>query len=179
MKALTTAAIVLGLVSSLLSGVARGALSWFPDDGCRTGLSADSYFYAGGPASGWSVVGGGSNNCHLETYTVTGAEQNFADWYMPINASYNGTYSDQAYISSAGPTPHTAQADYFMYANGHSGGITQAQVLDQAANQGGFCYIFGPNVAMNGSNGGFAEIVDQNTLGDGYLYVDLFCFTAQ
>ncbi len=33
--------------------------------------------------------------------------------------------------------------------------------------------------AMNGSNGGLAEVVDQNTLADGYIYVDLFCFTGQ
>lgn len=179
MRSLVAAAICLGLVSSVLSGIARGALSWNPDDGCRPGLSADSYFYAGGPPAYWSVVSGGWNNCHMETLTTTGALQNYAEWYLPISTSYVGTYSDRAYISSAGPAPHTSSATYLIWGQGHSGGVTQAQVLDQRANQGGFCYIFGPNTTMNGSNGGLVEIVDQNTLADGYIYVDLFCFAAQ
>jgi hypothetical protein len=161
MKALTAAAIVLGLVFSVLSGVARGALSWNPDDGCRPGASADGYFYAAGPEAYWKVLSGGWNNCHLETLTTTGAIQNYAEWYLPISTSYNGTYSNRAYVSSAGLPPYTTQAEYFMWANGHSGGIQQVQILDQSANQGGFCYIFGPNMTMNGSNGGLAEIEGQ------------------
>ncbi len=179
MRSLIAAAIVLGLVPSVLSGVAQAGLSWYPDDGCRTGVSADGYFYAAGPAAYWRIDSGGWNNCHLQTWTTTGGVTNYAEWYLPISSSYNGTYSNRAYVSSAGPLPYTTYAQYLMWANGHSGGVTQAPILDQSANRAGFCYIFAPNTTMNGSNGGLAEIVDQNTLADGYIYVDIFCFAAQ
>ena len=179
MRSLTAAAFAIGVAFAVFAGVARGGLNWTPDDGCRTGLSADGYFYAAGPEAYWVVTTGGWNNCHLATSTTTGPLSNYAEWYLPIDTSYNGTYNNRAYVSNAGPAPLTTEAEYLLWGNGHSGGVTQAQILDQSANQSGFCYIFGPNTTMNGSNGGLAEIVDQNTRADGYIYVDVFCFAAQ
>lgn len=53
--------------------------------------------------------------------------------------------------------------------------MTAAFVLDQNANRNGFCYQMGTTF-LSGSNGGMLDIVDQNTRGDGFIYVDLACF---
>lgn len=75
------------------------AHDWFPDDGCRPGLSADAFFYAAGPSAFWGVYQGGWNNCHLATSTTTGPLVNWADWYLPVSSSYEHTYNIQPYIA--------------------------------------------------------------------------------
>lgn len=170
-----TKALCLATLVVLIAPLQAFGHSWFPDDGCRPGLSADGYFYAGGPAQYWSVLSGGWNNCHLETATTANIEVNFAEWYLPIAGQYDhADYSVEAYISGAGGTK-TTKANYFGWANGHAGGVTFSVALNQRANQGGLCYIIG-NTTMNGSNGGLMEISDLNGLADGNIYVDIFCF---
>jgi hypothetical protein len=170
---LVTLALVLVLPLAVV-GTAR-AHNWYPDDGCRPGLSSDSYFWAAGPAANWGVYGGGWNGCHLETWTNTTGTVNWAEWYLPISTLYDHSYFLQPYVSSGGPQPYTSQAIYRAWCCGHDGGISFVGALDQNANQGSFCYTLGSRI-MYGSVGGLMDAVDYNSYGDGYLYVDLFCF---
>jgi hypothetical protein len=173
-------AIFLAIVcGAALVGVhsSASAHDWYPDDHCGTGLSPDRFFYAGGPAQFWYVTSGGWNNCHLETYTATSLI-NYAHWYLDILTTLNHTYALQAYVSSAGPRVKTTEAIYQLWCCGHSGGVSEVRVLNQRANQSGFCYWLSTRW-MSGSQGGFSEIIDRNTKQDGVIYVDLFCFRTQ
>lgn len=146
------------------------AHNWFPDDGCKPGLSDNGYFWAAGPASYWVVdTSSGWNGCHMRTRNTQSSIINWSEWYLPIDSNYNHNYSVQAYIQSS-RTDLTTNAHYRGWANGHSGGITANFYQNQNANRGGYCYILG-STQLNGSNGGLMDLIDLTGESFGTKYV--------
>lgn len=95
---------------------------------------------------------------------------------MPIDSNYNHYYSLNAYIQSS-RTDLTTNAHYRVWANGHAGGITGHRYLNQRANRYAYCYTLGSNT-LNGSNGGFADLIDATgePINSKFVVADLFCF---
>jgi hypothetical protein len=164
------------LIVALVLSVGARAATWLPDDGCRPGSSSDGYFAALGPAQYWNTSPGGWNACYMYTRSEAVQIVNWAEWYLPIDTTYDDTYSLQAAVYSGGyGTPHTTWATYRLWPAGHINGNQATYGLDQNTNQAGYCYIIGSH-SMRGSLGGLIDVIDYNGRGDNYVYVDQFCF---
>lgn len=150
--------------------------NWYVDDGCGTGLSDDGHFFTEGDGSGFQVRSGGANDCYL-TLIAWWPGTNYAEWYLPVNdPAYQGIYTSNAYLGVP-VAPKTTRARYQAWANGHCCGVTTKYFLNQAVNNGGFCYSLGNN---NYGNGGLVRLVDNTKKAEKdstvFIVIDEFCF---
>lgn len=155
------------------------AHNWTPDDGCGPGPSADSYFWAAGPASGWVTdTGSGVNGCHLRTRNSTSTRFNWAEWYLPIsNSNYNHNYSLGVSLYSYS-TDLTWYAHYTVWGYGHGGGVTDNKYLNQNGSRWGYCYSVGYSTVYGTPNGGLVDIEDKTgeSANSKWVAVDQFCY---
>lgn len=150
--------------------------NWYVDDGCKTGVSDDGYFYTAGDASGFQVRSGGANDCYM-TLIAWWPGTNYAEWYLPVNdPAYQGLYTSNAYIG-VGVSPRTTRARYQAWTNGHCCGVTTKYFLNQSVNNGGYCYSLGND---SYGNGGLVRIVDKTKKAEQnsttFIVIDEFCF---
>jgi hypothetical protein len=135
---------------------------WAVDDSCGTGGS--TYFYPGGPASGWQVHSGNGYQgvCHMWTWPTCNNcnyEQN-ANWYLPTNSSYTGTYNVRIWNDCDTHFDNTA-VKYRRYANGTGGGVTEVYVFNQGGSPCDSIQHVGQGY-FNGPNGGYVRLIDSS-----------------
>ncbi len=124
--------VVVALALGMPASGARGAQNWTVDDTCTKSTSG-SYFYLGGPLTGWYIHSGSGNinNCHLYNYTTGNANPiNWAHYLLPINASYDGFYNVRAYINCH---HNEALMKYYIYLYGSGGGVSSIATRDVSA----------------------------------------------
>ena len=155
------------------------AHNWYHDDGCQPGTTGDGYFWAAGPASDWGTYQVGWGGCSMYTVTKPNTLINpdqWAEWYLPIDSNYNHTYNLYHYQPDIGVycSSKTNSAHYHSWPNGHDGGIGSHYY--QAESCTDYCTYIGQK-ALNGSNGGLADVWDATgESGTWLLFVDAFCF---
>jgi hypothetical protein len=99
---------------------ARAATAWPVDDTCTLSHSG-SYFYLGGPLSGFGIHSGGYNNCHITNNTTTsGTPVHWAHYLLPVNnPAYAGSYRVYSWVNCEHNAP---KYKYYLYFNGTNGG---------------------------------------------------------
>jgi hypothetical protein len=122
MKSLFALTLALALV--LQAGSARAATQWIVDDTCVK-ASSGSYFYLGGPLSGWFIHSGsgvGNPPCHLYNWTeATSLPVNWAHYLLKPESAYDGSYTVYQHINCEHNAP---RYKYYRLANGSGGGVT-------------------------------------------------------
>ena len=87
-KILLAAIAIAAFSLMLLQPNSVSAHTWEVDDGCDDGLSADEYFWAGGPPGYWfDDTSGGVGDCFMMTPNKENPPySNIAEWYLPVDS---------------------------------------------------------------------------------------------
>jgi hypothetical protein len=150
----------------VLVGVAPALAShnyWAVDDSCGTGGS--TYFYPGGPASGWQVHSGNGYQgvCHMWTWPTCNScnYEQHGNWYRPTTSAYTGTYNVRIWNDCDTHFDNTA-VKYRRYANGTGGGVSQTYVFNQGGSPCDTITHVGQG-SFNGPNGGYVKLIDSSS----------------
>ncbi len=141
----------------------QAATYWDVDDSCG-GYSA--YFYAAGPSQNWHVHSGdGFNGCHMWTNTVCGSKScsiiNWSAWYLPVDTSYDGTYSVGVWRACDSHFTNDA-VRYNRFAYGTAGGSTELYTVDQHVKACDITYYMTPIDIFQASSGGYMRMNDKS-----------------
>jgi len=163
------AVVPVAVLVALAVGVpdASAAIYWQVDDSC--GSFSQPYFYPAGPSQFWHThSGGGFNGCHMWMNTVCGNSScnivNWANWYLPVDSSYNGNYQVWVWRACSSSDSHWTNDSvrYQRFAYGTGGGSTETYRFDQhvsACNQSGEVTA---NDYFQASSGGKMRLIDKS-----------------
>jgi hypothetical protein len=113
--------LTLAIVLAFQPGPALAAQQHIIDDPCVKSTSG-TYFWLGGPLSGWYIHNGsGINGCHLYNWTEGRAlPVNWAVYALPVNANFNGQYDIWQYVACHHNAP---SYKYYIYSAGTAAGV--------------------------------------------------------
>lgn len=122
---------------------------------------ADPYFVLSGPQSAFTFhTPSGTNGCHVDSKLISGLTPTaWANWYLPITASYNHSYNIATYIWCAAQAHRGQSVHYRLYTTGSAGGY-----FVETRNQRNYCEWMDLDAyTFTATSGGYARVV--NTTG--------------
>lgn len=154
-----TVAIVFVISTAVVQVPFALAHSWSIDNDCSWS-DVDPYMTLAGPQSAWTFhnVDG---TCHVDGTLISGVTPTaWANWYLPVTASYNHTYKVNAGIDCGGASTHrSSYVLYRMYVAGTSGGY-----YTESRNQRNYCTVMSLDTyTFTATSGGYVRLV--NTTG--------------